>query len=157
MSRSIGSGRPVFPCAPSAPGADNDRGPGQRQARLRSAAAAAALALLVAMPVPAALGEDDATGPAPLEIQRQQIDGRLGTIERKQEDLGRAPVGRSRLDPDEATPAPRPSETRGARNRLELERRTLQGQRDSIDRRIERRGDNPTPSTGGLLQRLRRE
>lgn len=115
------------------------------------------LALLVVMPVPAALGEDDATGRAPLEIQRQQIDGRLGTIERKQEDLGRAPVGRSRLDPYETTPTPRPSETRGARNRLELERRTLEGRRDGIDRSLGRRGDNPTPSTGGLLERLRRE
>jgi hypothetical protein len=113
--------------------------------------------LLVTMRPPDVRGEDDATGRAPLEIQRQQIDGRLGTIERKQEDLGRAPVSRSRPDPYEAAPAPRPAETRGARNRLELERRTLQGQRDSIDRRLERRGDNPAPSTGGLLQRLRRE
>jgi hypothetical protein len=113
--------------------------------------------LLVLMRAPDARGEDDATGRVPLEIQRQQIDGRLGTIERKQEDLGRAPTSRSRPGPGETTAAPRPSETRGARNRLELERRTLEGQRDGIDRRIERRGDNPSPSTGGLLLRLRRE
>jgi hypothetical protein len=112
---------------------------------------------LVATQASDARGEDDATGRSPLEIQRQQIDGRLGTIERKQEDLGRTPVSRSRPGPHEAAPAPRPAESRGARNRLELERRTLEGQRKSIDGRIERRGDNPAPSTGGLLQRLRRE
>lgn len=102
---------------------------------------------------PAALAEDDATGRAPLEIQRQQIDGRLGTIERKQEDLGRAPVAGSRLDPYE--PAPRPAETRGARNRLELERRTLEGRREGINRDIERPGGDANPSSSGLLNRLR--
>ncbi len=111
--------------------------------------------MLSAALVPAAVAEDDATDRAPLEIQRQQIDGRLGTIERKQEDIGRAPVAGSRLDPYE--PAPKPSETRGARNRLDLERRTLQGRREGIDRGLERLDRGANPTTSGLLNRLRRE
>lgn len=118
-----------------------------------------AAALLALMPFvlhgPAAVAEDDATGRAPLEIQRRQIDGRLGTIERKQEDMGRPPRPGSRLDPYE--PAPKPSETRGARHRLELERRTLESRRESIDRGLERRGRGANPSSSGLLDRLRRE
>lgn len=155
MSRSIGSRRPVLGCAVAARRADNDGGPAKRQACLRSAAWAVLAGMLLCLPAPAAVAEDDATGRAPLEIQRQQIDGRLGTIERKQEDLGRARAARSRLDPYE--PATRPFETRGARHRLDLERRTLEGRRESIDRSLERRGGNATPSTSGLLERLRRD
>jgi hypothetical protein len=52
--------------------------------------------------------------------------------------LGRPPAAAgSRLDPYE--PAIRPWESRGARNRLDLERRTLEGRRESIDRDLQRR------------------
>jgi hypothetical protein len=157
MSSSIGFKRPVFDRAGSAPGADNDRRLAQRQARHRPLQPAVGLGLFLALasasPV---VAEDDATGRAPLEMQRQQIDGRLGTIERRQEDLGRPPpAAGSRLDPYE--PAARPGESRGARNRLDLERRTLEGRRNSIDRDLERRDRGTTPSTRGLLDRLRRD
>ncbi len=142
-------------CAFAAPRADNDRRPRQRQACLRSGFAALLAGLLLGLRAQAATAEDDAAGRLPLEIQRQQIDGRLGTIERKQEDLGRAPAAGSRLDPYE--PATRPAETRGARHRLDLERRTLEGRRDGIDRTLERRERNANPSTRGLLERLRRD
>src|SRR5512134_74574 len=119
MSSSIGCRRSVIGRAGAAPVADNDRGPAERQARLRRAVAAVLVLMALFLLAEPALAEGDATETRPLEIQRQQIDGRLGTIERKQEDAGRLPVPGSRLDPCE--PAPPPSETRGARERLELE------------------------------------
>ncbi len=100
---------------------------------------------------------------APLEIERQQIGGRLNTIDRKQEDRGSRLVPVAPILTDDRTgPRPltgvRPLDPLGSNNlRLDLERRGLEQRQQRIDRDLDRMGSDGSPSSGDLLDRLRRD
>lgn len=118
--------------------------------------------MMLPPPAPGAT-EAPAVETAPLEIEREHIDGRLDTIERKQEDHGsrlvpvapiqtnnrngpRPPTGVRALDP-----------LRSNDLRLDLERRGLEQRRQGIDRDLDRAGGNLGASSGNLLDRLRND
>lgn len=120
--------------------------------------ARAASALLVAYLASAAAAQP-AQEATPLEIERQQIGGRLEVIERKQEERDPPPARvlppAPGLRPYEPFPlaAPLDAESR----RLDLERRGLEQRRQGIDRDLRRMGGDSNPSSSGLLDRLRRD
>lgn len=115
---------------------------------------------MMAMP---ATGADDGAdiGAAPLEIERQQTQGRLNTIDRRLTDTGSRliPVspldlgGRSGADVSGGVPPPDP--LRSNNRRLDLERRGLEQRQQTINQALGRIGGDSNPSSGGLLKSLR--
>lgn len=97
---------------------------------------------------------------APLESERQRIEGRLDTIKRKLDDRGSrlipvAPVLPMNRAADPATGVPTSDPQRSNDRRLDLERRELEQRRQAIDRDLNRMRGDANPSSGGLLERLR--
>ncbi len=116
------------------------------------------------MPLPASgAAEAPPVEAAPLEIERQQIDGRLNTIERKQEDRGSRLVPVAPVLTDDRTGSRSQTGVRAIDplrsddRRLDLERRGLEQRRQGIDRDLDRMGSDGSPSSGDLLDRLRRD
>ncbi|MBL8660839.1 MAG: hypothetical protein JNM75_13920 [Rhodospirillales bacterium] len=171
MSKSIARSLSTARCFGPALAAHNDRRLGHRQARARRPSApslaagvlvAVVFAMMLPLPAPGAT-EAPAKQTAPLEIERERIDGRLDTIERKQEDRGSrlVPVAPIRTN-DRNGPLP-PTGVRALdplrsdSRRLDLERRGLEQRRQGIDRDLDRAGGNVSPSSGNLLDRLRND
>lgn len=100
-------------------------------------------------------------GAAPLEIERQQINGRLKTIERRLKDHASRLILVEPILPGDRAAArtagglPPPDPLRSNDRRLTLERRGLDQRRDAIDRGLGRAGGDSNPSSGALLERLR--
>lgn len=119
-----------------------------------------ALGSLAWLPMPSTLvGADEGQvgQSAPLEIERQQIDGRLSTIERRLDDhrgtlIPVAPTGRNALQTPGGATAP--GSVRGNDPRLDLERRGLEQRQRAVERDLGRMSDG-NPSSTGLLRRLR--